>query len=165
MAVPLRSTGLPVLLALTIGVVQAQTVVQPALAAASSPAMASSAARSPNYRSAFEGYRSFADQPLTPWREANDVVKSVGGWQAYAREGQGEPPAGANNAAAMPAAHAGMDMRPSASSGTPAPTSPAASSPGPSPAPVKVPPASVPRPAANAPSGTRPTGPTKPKKP
>lgn len=161
MAFPLRGTGIPVLLALTTGVVQAQTVAQPASAAASSPAMASSGARGSTYRSAYEGYRSFADQPLTPWREANDVVKSVGGWQAYAREGQGEPPAGAVDAVAMPAGHAGMDMRPSAASGTPAPNSPAASSP----APVKVPPASVPRPAVNAGSGARPTGPTEPKKP
>ena len=102
MTFPLRGTGIPVLLALTIGAVQAQTVARPASAAASSPTMASSAARGSSYRSAFEAYRSFADQPLTPWREANDVVKSVGGWQAYAREGQGEPPADADNSTAMP---------------------------------------------------------------
>lgn len=165
MAFPLRGTGVPVLLALTVGVVEAQPVVRPASTAASSPATASSSARGSTYRSAFEGYHSFAEQPLTPWREANDVVRSVGGWQAYAREGQGEPPAGAENAPVMPAGHAGMDMRPAGASGTPAPMSPSASSPGPSPAPVKAPSASVPRPAANAASGTRPTGPTEPKKP
>lgn len=89
MAFPLRGIGIPVLLALTTGVVQAQTVARPASAAASSPATASSAAHGSIYRSAFEGYRSFSDQPLMPWREANDVVRRVGGWQAYAREGQG----------------------------------------------------------------------------
>ena len=165
MAFPMRGTGIPVLLALTIGVVEAQPVARPASIAASSPATASSAARGSTYRSAFEGYRSFAEQPLTPWREANDVVKNVGGWQTYAREGQGEPPAVADNAAAMPAGHAGMDMRPPAASGTPAPLSPAASSPGPSPAPVKRPPTSVPRPAADAASATRPAGRAEPKKP
>ncbi len=160
MAFPFCGTGIPVLLALTTGVVQAQTTALPASKAASS-----SATRGSSYRSAFEGYRSFADQPLTPWREANDVVKSVGGWQAYAREGQGEHAAGAEKAAAMPAGHAGMDMRPSAASGTPAPMSPAASSPRPSPAPVKVLPASVTRPAPGAASSTPSTGRTEQKKP
>jgi hypothetical protein len=28
-----------------------------------------------------------------PWREANDLVGRIGGWQAYAREGQGGPSA------------------------------------------------------------------------
>lgn len=113
MAFPTRGTGIPVLLALTIGVVDAQPIARPAPAPASSSATASAAARGSTYRSAFEGYRSFAEQPLMPWREANDVVKSVGGWQAYAREGQGGPAAGADNAVGMPAGHAGMDMRPS----------------------------------------------------
>lgn len=165
MAFPLRGTGIPVLLALTTGVVQAQTIARPASAAALSPATASSAARGSSYRSAFEGYRTVADQPLTPWREANDVVRSVGGWQAYAREGQGEPPAGGEDAAALPADHAGMDMRPSAASGTPAPMSPSANTPGPSPSPAKVPAASVTRPAAGAASGARPYGQTERKKP
>lgn len=165
MAFPMRRTGIPVLLALTIGVVEAQPIAPAASTAASSPAMASSTARGSPYRSAFEGYRSFAEQPLTLWREANDVVKNVGGWQAYAREGQGEPPAGADNAAAMPAGHAGMDMRPPAASGIPASMSPAASSPGPSPAPIKMPPASLPRPAADAASAARPSGQAQQKKP
>lgn len=143
MAFPIRSTGIPVLLALTIGVVEAQPVARAASTAASSPAMASSAARASPYRSAFDGYRSFAEQPLTPWREANDVVKNVGGWQAYAREGQGEVPAGADNAAAMPKGHAGMDMGPS----------------------VKAPSAALRRPAADAASAARPTGRTDLKKP
>jgi hypothetical protein len=163
MASHLRSTGIPVLLALTIGVVEAQPVVRPASTAASSTA--TSSAPGSTYRSAFEGYRSFADQPLTPWREATDVVKSVGGWQAYAREGQGEPPVAADNSAAMPAGHAGMDVHPPAASGAPARMSPALSRPGPSPAPVKVPPSSAPRADANAVSGARPAGPTEPKKP
>lgn len=42
------------------------------------------------YRSAFADYRPFAEQPLTPWRQANDAVAQIGGWQAYAREGQGK---------------------------------------------------------------------------
>jgi hypothetical protein len=42
----------------------------------------------PGYTSAFQGYRRFSDQPVTPWRESNDLVGRIGGWQAYARESQ-----------------------------------------------------------------------------
>lgn len=139
MAFPIRGTGFPVLLALTIGVVEAQPA-RPTATAASAPATASSAARGPAYQSAFEGYRSYSELPLTPWRQANDVVRSVGGWQAYARESQAEPSSGAGDRAPMPPGHAGMDMRPSPS-------------------------ASVPRPAATAASGTRPIGATQQNKP
>jgi hypothetical protein len=37
------------------------------------------AAALPPYRSAFEGYRPYADEPLAPWREVNDTVGRVGG--------------------------------------------------------------------------------------
>lgn len=40
------------------------------------------------YKSAFAGYRRFSDEPLMPWRSANDTVRAIGGWQAYAREAQ-----------------------------------------------------------------------------
>lgn len=40
------------------------------------------------YRSAFEGYRPFADEPVRSWRETNDTVGRIGGWKAYAREAQ-----------------------------------------------------------------------------
>lgn len=38
------------------------------------------------WRSAFDGYRSFADVPVAPWRDVNDTVGRIGGWRAYARE-------------------------------------------------------------------------------
>lgn len=41
------------------------------------------------YRSAFEGYRPFADQKLAPWAESNATVGAIGGWRAYAKEAQG----------------------------------------------------------------------------
>ena len=61
------------------------------------------------YRSAFDGYRRHAEQPVQPWREANDTVGRIGGWQAYAREAQGTaPPAAATPASGAPAgSHAG----------------------------------------------------------
>ena len=41
-----------------------------------------------SYRPAFDGYRPFKDQPVGSWRENNDLVGRIGGWKAYAREGQ-----------------------------------------------------------------------------
>lgn len=43
------------------------------------------------YRSAFEGYRPFAQEEVQPWKQTNDTVREVGGWRAYAREMQGSP--------------------------------------------------------------------------
>lgn len=39
----------------------------------------------PAYKSAFEGYRPFADEKATSWRQANETVYDRGGWQAYAK--------------------------------------------------------------------------------
>lgn len=79
------------------------------------------------------------------WRESNDLVARIGGWQAYAREGQGGAEAGSDaGKAAMPAGHGGMDMRAPPGTGTPAALSPAASSPGKSAAPVETAPATQP---------------------
>ena len=125
----------------------------PAPAAATAPSASASAAAarislsSLTYRSAFEGYRGYTEQPVTSWREANDLVGRIGGWQAYAREGQrGVGGTSPKEGAAMPG-HAGTAM-PGANAGgntdTPTPKSPAASSPGLSPAPVKAPPVSEP---------------------
>lgn len=60
------------------------------------------------YRSAFEGYRAFADEPVRPWRETNDTVGRIGGWKAYAREAQsGDARPAAAGASAPAAAPAG----------------------------------------------------------
>ena len=80
---------------------------------------------SSTYRSAFDGFRRFADQPVGPWREANDTVGRVGGWRAYAREAEGKGPA---------ESHGGMQMQPVERAAT---VQPAASSPGPAAAPAK----------------------------
>lgn len=58
-------------------------------ATAAAPANAASA---PAYRSAFSGYRAWAEPTPIPWPEANDIVGRVGGWRSYAREAQGLPP-------------------------------------------------------------------------
>jgi hypothetical protein len=38
------------------------------------------------YQSAFEGYKPYTDEPLVPWKAANDKVREIGGWRAYARQ-------------------------------------------------------------------------------
>ena len=65
----------------------------------------------PAYRSAFEDYRPFGDQPVESWKGANDTVGRIGGWKAYAQEasGQGSPqhpvvPAQARSPSDAPAA-------------------------------------------------------------
>jgi len=83
---------------------------QPAGAPATAAPAPARNADAVGYRSAFDGYRRYGEQPLMSWREANDIVGRIGGWQAYAREGQGGPVAGS--------------------------AAPAASSPGPSPSPA-----------------------------
>lgn len=50
----------------------------------------------------FSSYRSYADQELTSWREANDEVGRIGGWQAYAREAQAPASADAASGSSGP---------------------------------------------------------------
>jgi hypothetical protein len=52
----------------------------------------------PVYQSVFNGYQAISEPKLTPWRAANDTVRDVGGWRAYAKEA-----AAANAAATTPA--------------------------------------------------------------
>jgi hypothetical protein len=33
-----------------------------------------------------ENYKPFSDEPLIPWKDANDNVGRIGGWREYARE-------------------------------------------------------------------------------
>jgi hypothetical protein len=50
-----------------------------AMAASSAAQTASDATAAPQYRSAFTDYRGFKDEPVTPWRGANDEVARIGG--------------------------------------------------------------------------------------
>lgn len=50
------------------------------------------------FASTLRGYRPFSDERLADWREANDTVLHIGGWQAYGREARDAirvPPAAA----------------------------------------------------------------------
>lgn len=152
--------------------VAAQPGPSPAASAASPTSAASAAsARAGSYRSAFEGYKTFNEQPVLPWRDSNNVVGRIGGWQAYAREGQGGAPAGSSDtptgssektaAPGMPAGHGGMKMAPD-------PTPPAAAGSAPAGAPMKAPmtmPAPKAKPSTAPASAAMPSGHTGHQKP
>lgn len=62
------------------------------------------------YVSPLQSYKAYADQPVEPWREANDRVGRIGGWRAYAREIQTGAPA--QDAAQRADPHAGHRAAP-----------------------------------------------------
>ena len=130
MSSTLRTAVPALLLASSAGVAPAQ---QPAAGKATAPSAAASAPRQAApvaapaasaapaagaalYRSAFEGYRPLKDQPLLPWRESNDIVARIGGWQSYAREGQASAPAGTAETPARAASQSKAAAAPAAAS-------------------------------------------------
>ena len=38
------------------------------------------------YQSPFMGYRELGEDQTTAWKDANDTVRNIGGWKAYAKE-------------------------------------------------------------------------------
>ena len=38
------------------------------------------------YKSSFEGYKRFAEEPLASWKATNELVHKLGGWAAFARD-------------------------------------------------------------------------------
>lgn len=40
------------------------------------------------YKSAFEGYQAYSDDPMVNWKAANDDVARIGGWREYAKQAQ-----------------------------------------------------------------------------
>ncbi len=55
--------------------------------AAGSAAPAQARETTQPFASAYRNYRRFdPNEPLTDWRRANDTVREIGGWQAYAKE-------------------------------------------------------------------------------
>ena len=47
------------------------------------------------YRSSFDDYRAFNDEPVGVWRELHESVRKAGGWRAYAREASQSAPVSA----------------------------------------------------------------------
>ncbi|KRB42405.1 hypothetical protein ATF69_4246 [Acidovorax delafieldii] len=46
-----------------------------------------------SYRSALAGFDAYKDQPVQPWKAANDKVGEIGGWRTYAKEMRQAPSA------------------------------------------------------------------------
>jgi hypothetical protein len=84
-------------LACAAGAAGAQTPATPSREGAVAP---------PPYRSAYDGYRPYVDEPLAPWREVNDTVGRVGGHVGVLRAGESSapPPPATPGAAPAPAA-------------------------------------------------------------
>ncbi len=40
------------------------------------------------YKSAFESYQTYSDDPMVNWKAANEDVARIGGWREYARQAQ-----------------------------------------------------------------------------
>lgn len=98
----LRSPALRALRAITALVTL--TIGAVTMAAPSDPLDARAATQPLQHRSAFDGYRRFADEQPINWRDANDTVKRIGGWRSYAREAAPGAPAPAAPGASAPAA-------------------------------------------------------------
>ena len=95
--------------------------------AAGDPADAAAPVPPATYQSPFGQYRVLGEDRNTPWKEANDTVRAIGGWRAYARESA----EAAKARAAIPASPAPMATPAPAPSpaATPTPTTPPATPP------------------------------------
>lgn len=77
--------------ALLVSVSHAQPAMPPISSSAASIAPVTApaaAAQTLPYKSVFERYRSFRDESVGSWRDANDTVTRVGGWREYLKEAQ-----------------------------------------------------------------------------
>lgn len=70
------------------------------------PAEASANAPNSRYDSVFTGYRRYQDEPIAPWREANDEMRRLGGHVGHV-PGTATPSVPAPGAAPKPAPHHG----------------------------------------------------------
>lgn len=88
-----------------------------ALGASAQTAAASEPVRL-TYNAPLAGYRSWNDQLVQSWRDANEAVGRIGGWRAYAREASAqkttaaEPKAEAKPSSPQSHHHPGGEARP-----------------------------------------------------
>lgn len=64
----------------------ASTAVSAQSRPADAPAPRQHAGALPSYVSPLRDYRAYVEEPIASWREANETVRRIGGWQAYSRE-------------------------------------------------------------------------------
>ncbi|NUZ08423.1 hypothetical protein [Piscinibacter koreensis] len=110
------------------------TIAQGPQAGSSASSAANAAGQTPpkgsaiQYRSAFEGYARFTDEPVGSWRAANDNVGRIGGWREYAKEVTAAPTPQGSPAGAPAAAAGTQGTSPSAGSAGPSPSAPGSKS-------------------------------------
>ena len=56
--------------------------------AISQTVLPAAAAAPTSYKSAFEGYQAYSDDPMVNWKAANDDMARIGGWREYAKQAQ-----------------------------------------------------------------------------
>ncbi len=93
--------------AATLAVACSAALAQVPTADATAPVHGSSAV--PKYVSPLRDYRAFADEPIASWREANETVRRIGGWQVYSREARQALRKPAREAPTQPAAPSERD--------------------------------------------------------
>lgn len=99
------TASLLILLPLSVGAQDAAKRADPQDPQAATPALL--------YQSSLSKYKRLGEQaPPLSWREANDNVRAIGGWRAYAREANAPEPAASAPASAAPAASAPRATRP-----------------------------------------------------
>jgi hypothetical protein len=62
------------------------------VAVASEPLDVTTRVPNQQYQSPLKGYQQSTTGTVGSWRQANDVVREVGGWKVYLREAQAEDP-------------------------------------------------------------------------
>ena len=73
----------PAGLLLSVSLAHAQSTIG---AVTTAPNITASVAPTFQFHSVFTQYHMFTEQPVLPWREANDDVGKIGGWRYYAKE-------------------------------------------------------------------------------
>ncbi|NUZ08494.1 hypothetical protein [Piscinibacter koreensis] len=106
------------------------TTAQDAQAGSSTGSAVTAAGQTPTkgsgiqYRSAFEGYARFTDEPVGSWKAANDNVGRIGGWRVYAKEAAAAQTSQGSQAGAPAAAAGTQGASPSAVTAPPSPAAP-----------------------------------------
>lgn len=76
----------PAGLMLAFAVAHAQPQATPPKPVRLDPASTEAPAEPLVYRSSFTGYRALRDEPVTAWKDSNDLTAKIGGWRVYAKE-------------------------------------------------------------------------------
>ena len=108
---PARRAMLNALVLITLGATAAQAQPQTATIAAPTAADLNAETALP-YRSVFNGYQKFGDEPVAPWLQTNATVEKIGGWRVYAKEARQPDAEDKTNASPDTGSHSGHGGKP-----------------------------------------------------